>query len=594
MDVFSLMGTIALDGGDKVNSELSGIEGNAEKAGGGFGKFAKIAGAGALAVGAAAVSAGAGALALANKFAATGDEIAKSAMKMGVGTDALQELRHAGDQVGVSSDSMDRALGRLNQRIGLAAGGNEKYQDSLQKMGFSMAEIEAGTISTEDAFMKSIHTLHEMDNATEQSALASELFGTKLARDLMPAIVAGGDEIEGLRERAHELGIVMSEDALKAAEDYSDAMDELKKMFTAVFQEVATKLIPVFIDLFEWAKTHAPKVQAFFKNAFEYIERAIVDVIIPIIMDLVDYLKGWYNDNREVIDGIVEKFIELTSKIREFWNNVIGLFKGEGGWLLNFTKMLFENIMEAVITILDLMLDFYNLFFSVLTGDWEGAFNSLLSIFTNIGRLILNQIKNVLNMILSVFGTSLGELLNRVVSGFDNVVIAIANFADNALNRAKTAGRNIVNGIINVVNELPGRMFDAGKNIISSLVRGITSMIGNVTDAMSNIAGKIRDFLPFSPAKEGPLKDLNNLDFVGPISDSIKDAERLAEKASLGMTSNIAHTITPQTGASNNRQPSKPVVNINIDGLTVLDDYGVDQFMDRVMERMAMRGATLA
>jgi hypothetical protein len=41
---------------------------------------------------------------------------------------------------------------------------------------------------------------------------------------------------------------------------------------------------------------------------------------------------------------------------------------------------------------------------------------------------------------------------------------------------------------------------------------------------MKELAKKARDFLPFSPAKTGPLSDLDKLDFGGPISDSINKA----------------------------------------------------------------------
>jgi hypothetical protein len=66
--------------------------------------------------------------------------------------------------------------------------------------------------------------------------------------------------------------------------------------------------------------------------------------------------------------------------------------------------------------------------------------------------------------------------------------------------------------------------FNAGKNIVSSIADGIKGAIGTVTDAIGDVAGKIRDFLPFSPAKEGPLMDIDKLDFKGPITDSLEGA----------------------------------------------------------------------
>ncbi|MEJ9158845.1 carbamoyl-phosphate synthase large subunit, partial [Bacillus cereus] len=58
--------------------------------------------------------------------------------------------------------------------------------------------------------------------------------------------------------------------------------------------------------------------------------------------------------------------------------------------------------------------------------------------------------------------------------------------------------------------------------LIEMMAKGIKSAASWVTDAVSDLAQKARDFLPFSPAKTGPLSDLDHLDFGGPITDSIK------------------------------------------------------------------------
>src|SRR5690606_17573277 len=78
------------------------------------------------------------------------------------------------------------------------------------------------------------------------------------------------------------------------------------------------------------------------------------------------------------------------------------------------------------------------------------------------------------------------------------------------------AVRSGVSNMMSFISSIPGKvmgffsnagswLIQAGKNIIQGLINGIKSMIGSVGDAIGSIAGKIRDFLPFSPAKEGPL-----------------------------------------------------------------------------------------
>ena len=52
-------------------------------------------------------------------------------------------------------------------------------------------------------------------------------------------------------------------------------------------------------------------------------------------------------------------------------------------------------------------------------------------------------------------------------------------------------------------------LFEAGKKIIETLWQGIKSVALKPVEAIKSITQKIRNFLPFSPAKEGPLKDLH-------------------------------------------------------------------------------------
>jgi hypothetical protein len=58
-------------------------------------------------------------------------------------------------------------------------------------------------------------------------------------------------------------------------------------------------------------------------------------------------------------------------------------------------------------------------------------------------------------------------------------------------------------------------LVQAGRNVIQGLINGIRSMFGSVGSAMSGIASTIRSFLPFSPAKQGPLSGSGSPDIAG-------------------------------------------------------------------------------
>jgi len=61
-------------------------------------------------------------------------------------------------------------------------------------------------------------------------------------------------------------------------------------------------------------------------------------------------------------------------------------------------------------------------------------------------------------------------------------------------------------------------LFTAGKKIVESLWKGIEALAMKPVEAMKNIVQKIRNLLPFSPAKEGPLKDIHRIKLIETIA----------------------------------------------------------------------------
>ncbi len=128
------------------------------------------------------------------------------------------------------------------------------------------------------------------------------------------------------------------------------------------------------------------------------------------------------------------------------------------------------------------------------------------------------------------------------VSAWNNVVSAIKSAISKAVSSIKTG----LNSALSFVKGLGSSFFNAGKGFIDMMAKGITGAIGKVTGAVKNVAQKVRNFLPFSPAKEGPLSDLDKLNFAGPIRDSIAKAKRVTSNAMSNLTSHLRTSLDPE------------------------------------------------
>jgi hypothetical protein len=97
---------------------------------------------------------------------------------------------------------------------------------------------------------------------------------------------------------------------------------------------------------------------------------------------------------------------------------------------------------------------------------------------------------------------------------------AIQNVFSRAWNALRDSVSNGIDNVIGFFRDLPGKILnaignfatmlkDAGTKLIQGLIDGITGKIDDAISAVRDGVGKIRDLLPGSPIKEGPLKSWN-------------------------------------------------------------------------------------
>src|SRR5690606_21240897 len=141
------------------------------------------------------------------------------------------------------------------------------------------------------------------------------------------------------------------------------------------------------------------------------------------------------------------------------------------------------------------------------------------------------------------------QAVNKVNEFKNNIKDKFIETKDEMINKAKEA----VTDTVSKIGELPGKIkekatefFDAGKNIVTSIADGINSAIGKVTDAIGNVTKKIRDFLPFSPAKEGPLRDIMNVKIAESIAEAIRRGRNSAVKEMEKLASDLFETAQPK------------------------------------------------
>jgi len=147
----------------------------------------------------------------------------------------------------------------------------------------------------------------------------------------------------------------------------------------------------------------------------------------------------------------------------------------------------------------------------MFTWLWTNAISPFATGFAAILTWLWGVVVAIFNSIVTAVRTQIGyivqaaSLLTSFVNSISSYFQMVVNAIRDKLNTAISFVRALPGQIIGAVGNLASLLYGAGQNVINGLINGISSRIGALRAKISDAAQTIRNALPFSPAKEGPL-----------------------------------------------------------------------------------------
>lgn len=367
-----------------------------------------------------------------------------------------------------------------------------------------------------------------------------------------------------------------------------EAIRQLGGVIVPIFQGVFS-IIGALLPQFETLRSILLPIATLLGQAIGGALTALAPVlgaVIGLILQLVSAIAPLVGTLITGLGGAIERIAGL------FMENLYPAISGLIPVLLPILDVFLTVFGAQVLNAINLIVDVIGGVFDILgglitfltgvfTGDWDKAWSGLVQIaegvvdilggvveflwntiknyFTNGGRQVTTFIRNWWNGLVQNFVQSQTRIIVGVLSWVTRVVNGFLNLRNRALafvralwttagtvfrngaSRLGTIAGQGVNRVVGFFRDLPGRisravgnlgglLYQAGRNVVQGLIDGINAMIGRVASAASNLAGTIRDFLPFSPAKEGPLSGLGNPEASG---------RKIAEMVGDGITQNV-------------------------------------------------------
>lgn len=598
MDVFDLVAKLTLDSSE-YDSGLNESESKASSFGDKFksalGTAGKV-GAGALAAVTAAGTAVTGAFVSGTKdLAAYGDQIDKNSQKLGISAEAYQEwdaiLQHSGSSI----DALSGPFRTMQKAI-------ESNSGAFQQLGIS--EEQVATMSKEDLFSAVITGLQGMEEGAERSAIATDLLG-RGAMELGPLLNTSAEDTEAMRQAVHDLGGVMSDEAVKSSAAFQDTLQDTQTAIQGLGRNILSEFLPSITTvihgvgmLFTGDEGASAMIGQGLSEMIDKIKGAmpklidtgmqLMDSLLDVIIDnLPDLIEAGVEIIIKLASGIIKALPKLLEKAPEIIKALLNALKENAPELLkaaiefivvlgrgivdNLPKLL-EGAKKIITTLGDGLIKFIDVLLQkaptivskLVTAIIQNAPKLLQAATELVAKLAVYIIKN-LPQIIQAAVQIVGALLKGIAGAYEQLF---------------QMGKNVIICIWNGIKSL--NPWQWGSDLIHNFISGISSGIRSLVSTVSNVARTVWSYLHFSEPEVGPLADFHTYapDMIDLFVEGLKKGSGRLQKQLADTFSFDAPTIA--SGASQSVYSAAPIT-VNVYGAQGQDEKAL---ADAVIERL--------
>ena len=438
-NIFQLFGTIFVDN-TEANKSIDTTTQKGENAGSKLGKAFSTIGSAAVKMGKMTVGAASavsvGVYKLASSTSQHADEIDKMSQKLGMSKTAYQEWDYVLSQSGVEITSMSTGLKTLTNKLDDAKNGSDKAGAMFSKLGLSMSDLQS--MSREDVFNTVIKGFQGMEDSTERAALANDLFG-KSGQELAALFNTTAKATDEMKKKAHELGMVMTDEAVQSGVDLVDTLDTAKRSIGGVKNALGSAAIPIVQKYSDILIKGIPKIQSLFQRVTPIVAK-LFDGIIGPLFDLM-------SDIGPVLLMLFETFLPVLSDL--------------SGSILPVIAMLIQQLIPPLLEIAQQVLPV------------------LMQLITSIAPIISTLAQTVIPPLISIVQALIPPLLSIIESVIPPIISLLEMLAPIV--------EQIINGILPVLLSLIEQIMPLAMQIIEQILPPIISLIESLLPPIMEI-----------------------------------------------------------------------------------------------------------
>ena len=504
MDIFDLVAKITLDSSEYengINDASETTKSFGKRMGSALKTAGKIGAASIAAVGAAGVAMAKNLWNGTKELAEYGDNIDKMSQKMGISAQAYQEWDAVMQHSGTSIDAMQRGMTTLSKAA-------ENGAEEFEALGISQEQL--ANMSQEELFAATIEGLQSMEAGTERTVLAQKLLGGS-AKELGALLNTSAEDTQAMKDRVHELGGVMSDEAVKAAAQFKDNMQDLGTAISGVKRSISEDFLPAANDMIDGFT----RLIAGEDGAEEQIDKGM--------SELVDAVTKTLDRISDIAQGIIKSLPSMVSGLVSAATDILNVIATDiAPALPEMAVDLVTSLVDALLDNLDMIVDAA---INIVTGLAQGLVKAIPKLVEKIPTIIqklvdaivrnvpkiakagiqlfVSLVKNTPQIIAGIV-KAIPEIITSIITGFLELIPGLTGVFEDALDAVEAVFGVIVDffsgiwdaitGIFGGADGWFGDVFGGAVDLIKGVFGGIASFFSGIWEGIKAVFGGVADF----------------------------------------------------------------------------------------------------
>jgi hypothetical protein len=179
-----------------------------------------------------------------------------------------------------------------------------------------------------------------------------------------------------------------------------------------------------------------------------------------------------------------------------------------------FAAKAFHEVLAVVDSVIGWVKAHWPLLLAILTGPFGLAVLFIIDHYHQVLAVIdsvISWVEAHWPLLLAILTGPVGLAVLWIVNHFDQ----IRDGAAHLIGQLVSFFESLPGRILSALGNLGSMLFGSGATIIQGLINGVMSMVGSIGHAIGSVVSTIKSYLPFSPAKQGPLSGAGDPSYSG-------------------------------------------------------------------------------